>query len=129
MCHSGRSRYHVDADVLRSYTQTGFDPSQAQPSATNPLGNPAYPGYTSSNGPNWVDYLTVEYNQSRVQTYNLAYGGATVDADLVQPYQPTVLSLEDQVNKEFFPYYVSKTTAGWTSANSLFAFWIGINGA
>ena len=56
-----------------------------QPSLGNPLGNPPYPGYTSSNGPNWVDYLTVKYNQSLVETYNIAFGGATIDSDLVAP--------------------------------------------
>ena len=37
-----------------SYTTTGFNDTLAQPSRANPLGNPAYPGYTASNGPNWV---------------------------------------------------------------------------
>lgn len=115
-----------------SYTQTGFDYLSTQPSPSNPLGNPPYPGWTSANGPNWIDYLTVKYNTSRLQTYNLASGGATVDAALVTPWRPTVLSLIDQVQKQFIPGYVQNSAPGasalnWTGDNSLFAVWIGIN--
>lgn len=110
-----------------SYSQTGFDPTQAQPSAGIPLGNPAYPGYTSSNGPNYIDYLTTTYNATFLETYNLAYGGATVDSDLVAQYAPTVKDFRSQVNTEFIPYYVDAQTAGWTSDNSLFSFFFGIN--
>ncbi|KAI0869595.1 hypothetical protein GGS24DRAFT_478302 [Hypoxylon argillaceum] len=111
-----------------SYTQTGFDYTLAQPSTANPFGNPTYPGYTSSNGPNWVGYLTYKYNASSLLTYNLAYGGATVDSALVTPYLPTVKSLKDQVQSEFIPGYTgSSAKAQWTGSNSVFAVWIGIN--
>ncbi|KAI1458822.1 carbohydrate esterase family 16 protein [Annulohypoxylon moriforme] len=115
-----------------SYTATGFNYTQTQPSATNPLGNPAYPGYTSSNGPNWVDFLTVKHNASHLQTYNFAYGGATVDSALVKPYQPTVLSVKQQVEDEFVPGYTGSSPKApsapkWTGKDSVFAFWIGIN--
>ena len=63
-----------------SYTTTGFNYTMAQPSRANPLGNPDYPGYTASNGPNWVDFLTTTYNETFLETINLAYGGATVGA-------------------------------------------------
>jgi len=111
-----------------SYTQTGFDINGTQPSASNPFGNPAYPGYTSSNGPNWVGFLSTTYNASDLLTYNMAYGGATVDSDLVTPYAPTVISMKNQVRTEFLPVYGSHpTNAPWTSSSSLFAFFIGIN--
>jgi len=110
-----------------SYTTTSFAVNGTQPSSSNPLGNPPYPGYTSSNGPNWVDFLTVKYNKSLIETYNLAYGGATVDSSLVAQYEPTVLDFVQQVNDEFIPTYVEKKTAAWTSANSLFAAFFGIN--
>ena len=78
--------------------------------------------------------------------FNLASGGATIDAALVAPYLPTVLcvrlnrqtircsevklnfsSIVDQVS-QFETFLASKPTgAQWTSSNSLFAFWIGIN--
>ncbi|KAI0514959.1 hypothetical protein F5B22DRAFT_609171 [Xylaria bambusicola] len=111
-----------------SYTQTGFDYTSTQPSTANPFGNPAYPGWTSSNGPNWVGYLTFKYNASSLLTYNLAYGGATVDSDLVAPYDVSVKSLKDQVESEFIPGYTgSSAKATWTGDNSIFAVWIGIN--
>ncbi|KAF3090070.1 hypothetical protein TWF569_006420 [Orbilia oligospora] len=110
-----------------SYTQTGFDPNGVQPAIGNPLGNPPYPGWTSANGPNWIDVATVKYNRSLVLTYNLAYGGATIDANLVQPYASNVLSLTDQTN-QFLTYYANKpASAPWSSSNTLFSVFIGIN--
>lgn len=41
--------------------------------------------------------ITTKYNASTILTYNLAYGGATIDANLVKPYVDTVQSLTDQV--------------------------------
>ncbi|KAI0363990.1 hypothetical protein BV20DRAFT_974951 [Pilatotrama ljubarskyi] len=110
-----------------SYTQTDFDPKGTIPQPGNPLGNPPYPGFTAVGGTNWIDLDTVVYNKSLVLTYNYAYGGATINASLVQPYEPTVLSLIDQVN-EFLTTVASKpASAPWTSENALFSVWIGIN--
>ncbi|KAK0466549.1 SGNH hydrolase-type esterase domain-containing protein [Armillaria novae-zelandiae] len=110
-----------------SYTQTGFTTTGTRPAVGNPLGNPPYPGWTSSGGQNWVDYATAVDNTSLVLTYNLAYGGATISADLVAPFDPTVLSLTDQVN-QFLDNYASKpSTTPWTSVDTLFSVWIGIN--
>ncbi|GJE94718.1 hypothetical protein PsYK624_108890 [Phanerochaete sordida] len=111
-----------------SYTQTGFVDTDTLPAVGNPLGNPPFPGYTAVGGTNWIDEITVKYNNSLVLTYNYAYGGATIDASLVAPYEPTVLSLTDQVNDFLSSPVVSKpATAPWTSANAMFSFWIGIN--
>ena len=99
----------------------------AQPSPDLPLGNPAYPGLTSSNGPNYIDFLTTTYNDSFIETYNLGFGGATVDSDIVPCYDPAVPDFRAQVNNEFFPYYVDEPTAGWNSGNSLFISFFGIN--
>ncbi|KAK0221164.1 hypothetical protein EDD85DRAFT_930316 [Armillaria nabsnona] len=110
-----------------SYTQTGFTTTGTRPAVGNPLGNPPYPGWTSTGGQNWVDYVTTVDNTSLVLTYNLAYGGATISADLVAPFDPTVLSLTDQVN-QFLSSYASKpSTTPWNSADTLFSVWIGIN--
>ncbi|THG99690.1 hypothetical protein EW145_g7216 [Phellinidium pouzarii] len=110
-----------------SYTQTGFVLTDTLPSIGNPLGNPPYPGYTAVGGVNWIDVDTVQYNRSLILTYNYAYGGATIDASLVAPYEPTVLSLTDQVNEFLGGVATKPASAPWTSANSLFSFWIGIN--
>ncbi|KAK0212110.1 hypothetical protein DFS33DRAFT_1389124 [Desarmillaria ectypa] len=110
-----------------SYTQTGFNTTGTLPAVGNALGNPPYPGLTATGGQNWVDYVTTVENTSLVLTYNLAYGGATISADLVIPYEPTILSLTDQIN-QFMDSYASKpSTTPWTSANTLFSVWIGIN--
>ncbi|KAG8217936.1 carbohydrate esterase family 16 protein [Butyriboletus roseoflavus] len=102
-----------------SYTTDGYNISAGVNSPT--------PGYTSSNGPNWVEFLTSTYNQTAVKTFNLAYGGATTDSALVPPYLPTVLSVVDQVSQ--FNEYLAPKPAGaqWDSTNSLFSIWIGIN--
>ncbi|KAF2750286.1 carbohydrate esterase family 16 protein [Sporormia fimetaria CBS 119925] len=110
-----------------SYSQTGFEVSGAKPSPSNPLGNPSYPGWTASGGPNWIGYLVKEYNAGDLFSFNFAYGGATVNASLVQPYQPTVKSLIDQV-QQFHASIASKPSyAPWTADNSLFAIWMGVN--
>ncbi|KAJ6543643.1 hypothetical protein B0H10DRAFT_1371991 [Mycena sp. CBHHK59/15] len=41
-------------------------------------------------GENFVGFDTVTYNKSTILTYNYAYGGATIDANLVVPYLPFV---------------------------------------
>ncbi|KAF8992993.1 hypothetical protein BDQ17DRAFT_1432012 [Cyathus striatus] len=110
-----------------SYTQTGFDPTSTLPSVSNPFGNPPYPGYTATGGQNWVGYVTTEFNKSLLLTYNYAYGGATIDASLVAPYESTVLSLTDQVNQFLTGAAKKPASTPWTSANSLFSVFIGIN--
>ncbi|KIJ45101.1 carbohydrate esterase family 16 protein [Sphaerobolus stellatus SS14] len=111
-----------------SYTTTGFNVTTGPlPSVGNPLGNPPYPGYTGGGGVNWVDVLTIQYNKTTLLTWNYAYGGATIDASLVTPYEPTVLSLTDQVNSFLNTGAKKPAAAPWTSADTLFSFWIGIN--
>ncbi|KAI9699747.1 MAG: hypothetical protein M1836_002782 [Candelina mexicana] len=83
----------------------------------------------SSNGPNWVDFLTTTYNQSLIQTYNFAYGGATVDRALVPVFGPFTKSLKEQIQQEFLPTFTigMPASAPWRADNSLFALLIGIN--
>ncbi|KAI5241356.1 hypothetical protein E4T42_08016 [Aureobasidium subglaciale] len=132
--HSNKGHYPGWAGIKHifafgdSYTTTGFDPSLTQPGPGNPLGNPIYPGYTSSNGPNYIDYLTTAYNKSFIETVNLAYGGATVDGTLVAPYKPSVLSVKQQVESQFLPIYASHfSPVPWSSFDTLFTIFIGIN--
>jgi len=102
-----------------SYTTTGFNISAGVDSPV--------PGFTSSNGPNWVQFLGGTYNVTDTRVFNLASGGATTDAKLVTPFEPTVLSLVDQVGQ--FDEFLSPppAEAQWQSSNSLFAIMIGIN--
>ncbi|KAI8989828.1 hypothetical protein BD414DRAFT_414117 [Trametes punicea] len=102
-----------------SYTTDGFNISAGV--------NSPVPGFTSSNGPNWVQYLGGLYNVTDTKLFDLASGGATIDAALVAPYEPTVLSIVDQV-QQFHEILAAKPAgAQWEGSNSLFAFWIGIN--
>jgi hypothetical protein len=41
-------RLRTDTCSGDSYTQTGFNVSLTQPSLSNPMGNPPFPGWTSS---------------------------------------------------------------------------------
>jgi phospholipase/lecithinase/hemolysin len=136
-----------------SYSQTGFSITGAKPSTSNPLGNPGFPGYTTTNGNNvchsfaflafilcssqasidsfqWLTYLLHPSSSSTLLSYNFAYGGATTDASLVKPYASTVLSLVDQVNEfesHLAPLPSSANSPSLTSSNTLFAIWIGVN--
>lgn len=113
-----------------SYTSTGFDISKSQPTRGNPLGNPAFPGATSSNGPNYISFLTTTYNRSFIETYNLGFGGALVDKAIVtSPFGFDVKSFKDQVSKEFQPRYTGSSTTPWKSSDSLFIIFFGINDA
>ncbi|KAJ4253744.1 hypothetical protein NW762_010138 [Fusarium torreyae] len=106
-----------------SYSRTGFDPSsEDQPSSSNPLGNPAFPGRTSANGPNWVGHLTTTYNESRFLTYNFAASGATLDKSIVNNNGYDVIR---EIDEAFSPYY--KVGEAFDADTSLFAVWIGIN--
>ncbi|KAF3293813.1 hypothetical protein TWF132_004401 [Orbilia oligospora] len=108
-----------------SYTATGFSATGNQPSAQNPLGNPTYPGQTTSNGPNWIDVVTVKYNRSQTFTYNFAVSGATIDNALVNSVN--VPSMTDQVNTWTTRYSNKPATAPWQSDNTMFSAFIGIN--
>ena len=100
-----------------SYTTTDFDIKKEQPSLSNPFGNPSLPK-SSSIHQRWIHYLTLTYNSSVLQTYNMAMYGATMDA-FVRFY-----------HEQYMPYYgiTNHTSAtGWNSTNSLFATFFGIN--
>ncbi|KAL8734434.1 MAG: hypothetical protein Q9181_003214 [Wetmoreana brouardii] len=113
-----------------SYTDTGFNPTGAQPDDNHPLGNPfsnssTPPYHTSTNGPNWIEYLTFKYNESQINTYNLAISGSTVNDTALG--SNSTADLVHQISDRFVPNYVRKNTIGWTSSNSLFTLFFGIN--
>jgi len=60
-------------------------------------------------------------------TYNFAYGGATTNATLVAPWQPTVLSLVDQVAQFSGSIASHPSYAPWTADNTLVGIWMGVN--
>ncbi|CAF9913776.1 MAG: hypothetical protein HETSPECPRED_001657 [Heterodermia speciosa] len=119
-----------------SYTDTGFDINGVQPSPVNALGNPEYGtsiGPTSkgtfSGGPNYVDFLVANYNDTLVLSYNFASGGATITDSIVRPIDPQINTLQEQVEQLFQPRYLSQKNkpGGWTADSSIFSILIGIN--
>ncbi|ORY57425.1 uncharacterized protein BCR38DRAFT_461170 [Pseudomassariella vexata] len=103
-----------------SYSTTGFWAGGDQPSSSNPIGNPALPGTTTSGGYNWVGHVTAQLNTSLTLTYDFAVSGATTDKDIVDSYAS--YCFDDQV--DLFETYV---TAPWSANNTLIAVWMGIN--
>ncbi|APA08891.1 hypothetical protein SS1G_02708 [Sclerotinia sclerotiorum 1980 UF-70] len=126
-----KSRATTDTKYLfsfgDSYSQTGFEITGTKPSAANPIGNPAFPGWTTDNGINWIGHLVETYNSSLILSYNLAYGGAVVDASIVTPYEPTVLTFVNQTAEFIDNLSPAPTDVTWTADNSLFALWFGVN--
>jgi len=55
---------------------------------------------------------------------HLTLSGATIDANLVKPYNSNVNSMADQMSTFLS---TANTTAPWSSTNTLFSFFIGIN--
>ncbi|KAL8928229.1 MAG: hypothetical protein Q9208_001939 [Pyrenodesmia sp. 3 TL-2023] len=104
-----------------SYTDSGFNPEGVQPNDTSPLGNP----FPNSSMPTWVQYLTFKYNESQIETYNLAVSGSTVDNTVLNV--TTAADLVHQISDRFVPNYVTHNAVGWTGSNSLFSFFFGIN--
>ena len=87
---------------------------------------------TSCNGLNYIGFLTTKYNESFIKTYNLGYGGATIDQAIVgSAFGPFVRSFWDQVNNVFHPTYAGNMTGTfrWKSNDSLFIIFFGINDA
>ncbi|KAL8759094.1 MAG: hypothetical protein Q9184_003735, partial [Pyrenodesmia sp. 2 TL-2023] len=118
-----------------SYTSTGFNwlNLQEQPSPEHPLGNHLR-GTTSSNGPNFITYLTTTFNASKIQTYNFAYPGAQLDWDAAnapRKSKPMIRNdMKAQVNHGFEPSYTRKLHppyATWSGGSSLFISFFGIN--
>ncbi|GKZ57263.1 hypothetical protein AnigIFM49718_002573, partial [Aspergillus niger] len=107
-----------------SYSQTGFSASGTQPSASNPMGNPDLGIGTTTNGPNWIGYLTTTENASLVLSYNLAAGGATIDNALVPAY-PGDLASQFRLFEDV--YAAKPASAPWSADDAVFGVWIGIN--
>ncbi|RPA84528.1 hypothetical protein BJ508DRAFT_323442 [Ascobolus immersus RN42] len=109
-----------------SYTTLKYDVNAApHPSIANPLGLP-YPGLPTSNGPNWVSYLTYHHNSSTILSFALAFGGATISRPLIPPFEGYIWDLDQQLS-----YWGGRLCNGkwynWKRESSLAFFWFGIN--
>ncbi|GAW20686.1 hypothetical protein ANO14919_101950 [Xylariales sp. No.14919] len=108
-----------------SYSTTGSWVGSEAPSASNPIGNPSFPGTTTSAGLNWVGQAIAKQNTSVVFAYDLAVTGATTDKEIVDTYAQ--YNFDDQV-ETLFATYLAGSAAPWESAaDVLVAVWCGIN--
>lgn len=112
-----------------SISTTHYNMFRDQPSKENPLGNPVFPGFTTSNGPNWLGFMTAEYNATFVKTVNFASGGATIDFDIVPQMGTGSNSVKHQVEQQWLTKYAHQPPAEfrWRADNSLFAIFAGNN--
>lgn len=67
------------------------------------------------------------YNTSTTLCYNFAYGGATTNSTLAHPFSTKVQDFSAQV--DLFEQYVGAkpAIADWTTADSMFGVWLGVN--
>ncbi|RVD84799.1 uncharacterized protein DFL_006522 [Arthrobotrys flagrans] len=109
-----------------SYTYNGFNPWGTQPSTSNPLGNPAFPGDTTSGGANYIGLTVTTYKKSDLFAYGFGISGATIDPVLAYPTQGRALDVEISM---WIQQYSDRTTVGvpWTSDNTLFSLFFGVN--
>ncbi|KAK6504516.1 hypothetical protein TWF506_002710 [Arthrobotrys conoides] len=109
-----------------SYTYNGFNPWGAQPSTSNPLGNPAFPGDTTSGGANYIGLTVSTYKKSDLFAYGFGISGATIDPALAYPTQGRALDVEISM---WIQQYSNQATVGvpWTSDNTLFSLFFGVN--
>lgn len=108
-----------------SYTRVGFKLESDKPSKTDPIGNPEYPGVTTSGGINWADLLTTEFNQTTTLTYDFAIGGATINGTLIPPPGVSV-DFYNQV-KGSMTYLTRRRAIPWAGHKSVVLIWFGQN--
>lgn len=106
-----------------SWTATGFDLNGTLLSFGNKLGDPEYPGITTSGGPNWVSDILSD--NSQLLSYDFASNGATIDATIIAPEVTGAPSLVDQINTFITNLAPSPSFAPWNTQNALFVIWMG----
>ncbi|KAI9894075.1 MAG: hypothetical protein M1814_004845 [Vezdaea aestivalis] len=109
-----------------SSSDYSFKVDGRQPSKEFPLGNPSF-GATNNaqGGPNYVQYLAVNKNNTLTLSYDLARGGACVNNEILKCPQPE--DLVYQVKTNFKNRYAPKQNELWTSDNTIFISWMGNN--
>ncbi|KAI1333235.1 hypothetical protein F5Y16DRAFT_407165 [Xylariaceae sp. FL0255] len=105
-----------------SYSTTTSWVVSAPPSTANPIGNPSWPGETTSGGLNWVGNAIAKYNSTLVFAYDLAVTGAVTNDSIVSTYAE--YNFDDQVDT-LLPDYLLPWTI--SAEDTLVAVWCGIN--
>lgn len=71
--------------------------------------------------------MTGTYNESFVQSFDIAHGASTIDRDIVTPLFKHTSTLLEQVEDLFGNNYVGPLRAAdWEPENTLFSLWSGI---
>lgn len=112
-----------------SWSYTQFDIGGVQPSLTNPFGNPSLPSDGTTSPPEWLHYLTLNYNATFTRTYNLAHGAAPIDRVCVRPHDNLAFTstFTEQVEDLWrIVYGRHPPSAKWNSDDTLFAIWFGV---
>lgn len=111
-----------------SYTATGFNINNTKPAVSNPLGNPVYPGSTSTGAgqPNWVDIMTTN-SPLNTLTYDFAVGGASVNNSLIQGAHADTPAFLNQSATWLNNIKAKPSYCPWTAANSVHVIWFGRN--
>ncbi|KAI0447318.1 carbohydrate esterase family 16 protein [Xylaria telfairii] len=108
-----------------SYSTTNSWVGSTAPSTSNPIGNPSFPGTTTSGGLNWVGQVIAKQNTSLVFAYDLAVTGATTDKEIVDTYAQ--YNFDDQV-ETLFNTYLAGSSAPWENIGDVMTtVWVGIN--
>ncbi|KAK6224055.1 hypothetical protein LQW54_000202 [Pestalotiopsis sp. IQ-011] len=80
-------------------------------------------GTTSADGYNWVEYLTLNHNQSAFLTYDYALSGATVNVSIVEG--SVGRDVAGEVQNNLLGSYADDSA--FVGDNVLYGTWIGIN--
>ncbi|KAL6365679.1 hypothetical protein LRP88_01680 [Fusarium phalaenopsidis] len=97
------------------------------PRAANPIGNPKWPGETSTGGKNWVGYMVSEFNHTLTLAYGFASSGAVVDPHLVKPNPYYAYCFQDQIRHFNMSIGHRPDYALWNVDNAVAAIWFGVN--
>ncbi|EEU36832.1 uncharacterized protein NECHADRAFT_42356, partial [Fusarium vanettenii 77-13-4] len=97
------------------------------PRAANPIGNPAFPGRTSTGGKNWIGYMVSDFNHTLTLAYGFASSGAVVDPRLVKPYPRHAYCFQHQIRHFNTSIGNRPDYAPWNADNAVAAIWFGVN--
>ncbi|KAJ4317082.1 hypothetical protein N0V84_007535 [Fusarium piperis] len=100
---------------------------QPGPCAANPIGNPRWPGKTSTGGKNWIGYMVSEFNHTLSLAYGFASSGAVVDRRLVTPRPHNAYCFRDQIRHLNMSIGHRPDYAPWNADNAVVAIWFGVN--
>ncbi|KAF2767475.1 lipolytic enzyme, G-D-S-L [Teratosphaeria nubilosa] len=110
-----------------SYTTTGFNVSGTQPSLSDPMGNPGYPGTTLSGYDNWIDVVVFNSSRNGTVAYNYATSSNFVNVTAAQGQAYEAPGPIKDFGDQLTEFSQLGEDVAWNSANSVFFNFFGIN--